>query len=540
MSVDNVATRSALAAVNSPSGKVVFLQESGREGIFEFMAGDFSAQVAADPLEGLYVASSSVPTTSGCWSRIWDGVHGQPEWFGAVPNNGSANCLPALEACVALCPVTLLKSKDYWIPGTWFIDRAYRTIKSEVNSDHYDTGNGARVICTNPAEDVIQIGPTSPPVGGVNSYTRNMKIEGIAALHSAGVNPPGAGQESNGVCGFRVQHVLFFEAVNLLSSENIIGFRCYGVIGSQFIRCAAFRSYDAIPTGEPDLFYGWYLQGSPSILAGGNASIYLDHCSATVGGGPALPGGSIGLYARGAFVDSFIRDFETVSLHIGVAIDGQDWHGASASTQVDFRLENPVLDTCTELGIQIVNTNDNCQIEVLNPYIGLLPGGTAGIRINQTGGQIRIDGGRMIGSGDAGALFISQTDGVTIDGSAVSNFGGLVCYVEYSRNCRLLPSINNRNNTATTAMYVRDTSNGYLAPIVKGKAGAFSQGIVLLSNDNHSITIDPTCVDTTCITGGASNKLRINGNSISVPRYYTPGGSAGAAGSGICVTGITT
>jgi hypothetical protein len=540
MAVDNVATRSALAAVPSPSGKVAFLQEAGREGVFEFLSGDFSARVAADTLQGLYVASSSVPAASGCWVRVWDGVNGQPEWFGAVPNSGTSNCLPALNACVSQCPVTQFRSNDYWITSTWVIDTPYRTIISEINSDHYNTGHGTRIICTDPAKDVIQIGPVSPPGGGASNYTRNIKIEGIAALHSAGVYPPGAGQASNGVCGFRVQYVLGLEAVNLMSAENIIGFRCYGVVSSQFIRCVAFRSFPAIVTGEQDLFYGWYLQGSPSILAGGNASIYLDHCSATVGGSPALPGGSVGLYAQGNFVDTFIRDFESSALGMGVLVDGQDWHGTSANTQVDFRLENPVLDTCTQFGILIVNTNDNCQIEILNPYVGLLPGGTAGIRINQTGGQIRVDGGRMIGSGDASALSISQTDGVEIDGCAVSNFGGIICYVEYSRNCRILPSINNRNNTTpSAALYVRDTSNGYFAPIIKGKANAFSQGI-FVQNTSNNITIDPTCVDTTAITGGAANKLIINGISITVPRYYTPSGAPGATGSGIYVTGITT
>ena len=542
MPVENVTTRAALAALAAPTGKTSFLAEDGREGLFEFRTGNFTSQVAADPLQGLFVASSVVAVSSGCWVRIWDEVYGRPEWFGAVTNSGTANCLPALEACVSLCPVTLLGSKDYWITSTWKIDQSYRTIKADVNSDSYNTGHGARIVCTDPSKDVVQIGPSVMPSGGTSTFTRNMKVEGFAVLHSAGVNPPAVGQEANGVCGFRVQYVLNLEADNLISSENIIGFRCYGIVASWFTKCNAFRSLNALSGSSPDLFFGWYLQGTPSILSGGggNASVYFDRCSVTVGNSPALPGGSIGFYAVGNFVDTFVRDFETSALRKGVVLDGQDWNGTGKTTQVDFLLENPVLDTCAQRGIEIINTNRSCQIEISNPYVALLPGGTAGMWINQTGGQIRIQGGRMIGYGDAPAIFISQTSGVEVDGCSISNYGGTVCYVEYSKNFRISPSINNQDYTSSSAaVYIRDSKFGHVAPSVKGKANAFPQGIYLLYANNDKIVIDPTLVDASCVSGGATNKLQINGTSIVSPGYYTSSGSAGAVGAGISVTGIT-
>lgn len=525
-----------MAAIASPAaGNTVYLTEMGREGLFECFSG---SSPAPDTLQGLYVPS----TTAGFyWARAWDGINGRPEWFGAIPNNGGVNCLPALQACFDLCPVTLLGSQDYWISSTWIINKAYRSVIAEVNSDQYDTGHGTRLICTDPSHDVMQIGPTSAPVGGIANFTRSMRVRGLAALHGAGVNPPAPGQETNGVCGFRVQYIIGLEAENLTAAENIIGFRCYGVVGSHFRSCSAFRSANAINTGNPDLFYGWYLQGCPPVLAGGNASIYLHACSATVGGSPALPGGAIGLYTTGNFVDTFIRDFETSALRKGIVVDGQDWNGTGQTTQVDFRLENPVLDTCSQIGIEIVNTNKSCQMEIINPYIGLLAGGTAGMRINQTGGQIRVQGGRMIGSGDAPAWFISQTDGVEVDGCAASGFGGSqVCYVEYSRNFRLLPSINSQYASATvSALYIRNSSLGYVAPSVKGRGSAFPQGIYLQQATNDSIVLDPTRVDSACLSGGANAKVLVNGVQLTAPGYYTTAGLSGIAGAGVQLTGIT-
>lgn len=534
--VSTVSSRAAMAALASPTaGTVVYLTEADREGLFECLSG---SSPALDALQGLYITST---TASFYWARAWDGINGRPEWFGATPNNGGADCLSALQACFDLCPVTLLGSKDYWISSTWIVDKAYRSIIAEVNSDQYDTGHGTRLICTNASQDVMQIGPSTVPAGGIANFTRSMKVSGLAVLHSAGVNPPPAGQETNGVCGFRVQYIIGLEAENLTAAENIIGFRCYGVVGSHFRSCSAFRSANAINTGNPDLFYGWYLQGSPPVLAGGNASIYFDSCSTTVGGSPALPGGSIGLYATGNFVDTFIRDFESSALRKGIVIDGQDWNGAGQTNQVDFRLENPVLDTCSQIGIEIVNTNKSCQMEIINPYIGLLAGGTAGMRLNQTGGQIRLQGGRMIGSGDAPAWFISQTDGVEIDGCAASGFGGnQICYVEYSKNFRLLPSINSQYSSASvSALYVRNSSIGYVAPAIKGQNNAFPQGIYLQQTTNSSIVIDPTRIDSACLVGGANAKVIANGLQLTSPGYYATTGLSGVAGAGIQLTGIT-
>ena len=80
------ATRAAMAIAGmiANDGDDVYLAEGSRRGKFIFHAGDWSAEVANDPLQGVYVASSADATgAAGAWVRAHDGVLA-PEMFGAT------------------------------------------------------------------------------------------------------------------------------------------------------------------------------------------------------------------------------------------------------------------------------------------------------------------------------------------------------------------------------------------------------------------------------------------------------------------------
>lgn len=67
---NEVAMRAELKALSVSSAKTAYLTEEGREGQFIWRAGDFSAEVAADTDEGIYIAPDSAPTgASGAWVR---------------------------------------------------------------------------------------------------------------------------------------------------------------------------------------------------------------------------------------------------------------------------------------------------------------------------------------------------------------------------------------------------------------------------------------------------------------------------------------
>lgn len=83
-----VATRAGMAAVKvlGPS-QALFLSESGRSGMFVWAVGDFAARVAADPLQGYYVESASVPSTSGAWVR--DSTFVTPQMYGGTTQSAT-------------------------------------------------------------------------------------------------------------------------------------------------------------------------------------------------------------------------------------------------------------------------------------------------------------------------------------------------------------------------------------------------------------------------------------------------------------------
>ncbi|MGN7750559.1 hypothetical protein [Sinorhizobium sp. 22678] len=90
-----VETRTELKALDTGKDLVAILMESGREGIFHWKAGDYSAQIAADTQEGVYVKASAVAAASGAWVRQIEDVL-KLEWFGAL--GGSTDDHTAIQA----------------------------------------------------------------------------------------------------------------------------------------------------------------------------------------------------------------------------------------------------------------------------------------------------------------------------------------------------------------------------------------------------------------------------------------------------------
>lgn len=75
----------------------------GGGGTFEWMSGNQSTNVTADPQSGMWVAPASDATgASGAWARVFSMWHGvDPEWFGAVRDSGGAfDSKPAIQAAI--------------------------------------------------------------------------------------------------------------------------------------------------------------------------------------------------------------------------------------------------------------------------------------------------------------------------------------------------------------------------------------------------------------------------------------------------------
>lgn len=100
--VKAVSTRTALKALPTASNTLAQLTEAGREGLFRFVAGNFSALVSADVAEGIFIKADDTATSAGAWVRVYSGEV-DARWFGVSTTNSAAvNTTAANNAVAAL------------------------------------------------------------------------------------------------------------------------------------------------------------------------------------------------------------------------------------------------------------------------------------------------------------------------------------------------------------------------------------------------------------------------------------------------------
>ncbi|MGY3607682.1 MULTISPECIES: glycosyl hydrolase family 28-related protein [unclassified Bradyrhizobium] len=106
VAISAAADRVALKALNTTNTKTALMREAGREGLFVFKSGDFSAQVAADTKEGIHIKADGIAATAGAWVRVrTDGVY-NVKWFGSKGDNAT-NDSAAIQAAIDLCQTNL-------------------------------------------------------------------------------------------------------------------------------------------------------------------------------------------------------------------------------------------------------------------------------------------------------------------------------------------------------------------------------------------------------------------------------------------------
>lgn len=97
------ATRAVMKDV-STNAAAILLTEANRAGRFLWTTGDFSAQIAADTAEGIYIKSNLAAATVGAWVRedadVWN-----PWWFGCKASFTAAANVAALTAMLATAAV---------------------------------------------------------------------------------------------------------------------------------------------------------------------------------------------------------------------------------------------------------------------------------------------------------------------------------------------------------------------------------------------------------------------------------------------------
>lgn len=520
-------TKLLLAAVGPKVGKVAFVQDSGCEGHFICRAGT----APSDPQQGIYIPSS---TSNFYWERIWDGVHGRPEWFGAVTGNSAINNRTAFGACLALCPVMVLSSKDYWISGLWKINQPYRVIRAGAFGDGYNTGTGARILSTNTSEGVVQIGPDSAP-GSMSSYLRNVVIQNVTFGHGSSLTAPGVGSESNAVKTVRLQYVLNCRLDRVSAWEPLIGFSFYGAVRSFAIDCKVLRT--SAHGGTGDFCRAFWPVGSPAIAAGGNPSLFIVDCAAEFSN--ALSITKQGVYADGEFADLFIDRFETSAATNGIAINGS---GSGNYGRVDLHIRDAVLDQCSGAAIDVQGLNAAAIVTINGGYFQAKSTATAVIWLRGGNGRVSVGGGAQLLSGETGSaigLYVNGQPNVSVDNTVSI----IDCPTPFtvdgsSSNGQFAAFINNPivGDGTRYAVSLSGQSRWRLSPTIEGKNNAFAQAVFLIGSSNTDVVLDATCVRAGVTSG---NKILINSSAITSPGYYTSSGSSGTSGQGIQVTGIT-
>lgn len=142
-------SRVLLAAADPVLG-LVALDEARRYGLFAFHAGNFAAQVAADPLQGVYVAPVADATgASGCWVRQGADEQLAVTWFGALMDFNTGTLTgsddgPAFHAALKLVEFRV-SGRIVWPPGNGYVNTRAESITASTQIDVEVVGAGERV-----------------------------------------------------------------------------------------------------------------------------------------------------------------------------------------------------------------------------------------------------------------------------------------------------------------------------------------------------------------------------------------------------------
>lgn len=485
-------TQQTMAEASVSVGSLVYLSEPGREGLFRCEAG---RPPSADPLHGLYV-----PATEGRYfARLWDERCGRPEWFGARTNDGRADCADAIEACVALCPVTELAQADYFIRRTIVIDRSWRTVRG-IGRYGNDQGQGTRIILQGTAPgihdtDLLILGSLRKPSGSSDGYPTGIHLSDFTLIRDGASAPHASGDLRRYPTGLRASYVNHCTAARISSLESSVGFYVGGTVYTKVDDCLAQRLRPGRGAGK-DLAAGYFLDGTPQFgFAGGNASIYLRRCLAV--GQHSSHVQPAGLVAEGAFVDSFIDQFESARIDTGMRFSANGARGVGQT--VDLHVRNCVLDGCGATGIELDLTGTQAaSVEIVDPYIYASGGGgAAGIVVRDGGGLTTVTGGQVHGDFHEGSLLLRNTRGVRVQGLKIHN-GSRPVMVRDSGALQLEPQIGNMaRKTQNFAVTCLGMYRSLVRPMVIGTPGALGGGVSLDTGCNYS-SVDTSAVDPGC------------------------------------------
>ncbi|RSV50392.1 hypothetical protein CA233_06520 [Sphingomonas sp. ABOLD] len=519
------AGRAALAALDPRTQRAVFLDEEGRSGWFTPEKGP----APEDPLQGLYVAAQA---NGYHWRRVWDGVHGRPEWFGAVLNDPSkaATTRAAIQACLDSCPSTQLSGGAYFVDGTLTILRNGTKLHGVAHTQTDETGNDARrttqIVCTSPTAAILRVGADARARPG--SLTEAVTLADFSVNRSVGPFTPKAGIE--GAIGIELRWIVNCHFVRVFSINSARGWFCYGTVENYLSHCGALRDKPGTNPAN-DVFVGFHLDYSaPSGFNGGNASLYIDRCRCFPLTGRSTPPltASYGIYLDKGWVDLWIDGFES-----GAGIEWGIYGIGTGVATKDFKTEdlfirNCVLDPGGAGCIRLADAGVQTQVHIIGNYLAPSGSGT-GIVLEQVRGSVTIANNQFV------VAAAGTATGVAVNGGTMTRLSGnsylnlrqpIVCNSAFGISIEdTIQSV--RPNGDYPAVGLRgNTRSGFVRCMVGGREKAYTAG-VLVDGSVSDVEVNASAIQEPVVAPGG----RIQHGGITVR-------SPGPFGAGCLASGI--
>ncbi|MDB5714303.1 MAG: hypothetical protein JWO15_1700 [Sphingomonadales bacterium] len=560
--------RSMLATLEVADGKRVGIVGDPSE--WEWQAGDFTGRIASDPLHGVYQPHATVSAMIGCWARLWDGTHGRPEWFGAVVNNPAIDNVAAIQACINLCPTSLMGVGRYYIgDGS---SRVGSNLLSITTSGRRLIGAGATqsgaasctelVIRSASATGIVISGkPTAQPSSAIpGTWIEGVVIKDFTIRREVADfplgNPPSG--TNNSPCGYKLLFAMSCVIENIYTMENTIGGYLGGTVACLLKNNRHLRYSPGTVPGN-DFFYGFYQDNSyPAPFNSGNASVYY------IGGGAfsneAARGGyqyvsssgiltnysrngkyfsSAGIQSNQGFTDTYIIGYETANCGYGAKMVGRQTRTPDYHTE-DLMISQCVFDGCRWDAVHLMNCGPATAVQVVNNYL------MASNATEPTSSCVRLEN-------CSGAIVVSNNQGIATPGNSATGLrtsasSGFVSskniwtdlahpvLIEGSTAFRVEDRINvAKVAPADAAVEIIGSVRGIVDCDIASSVNTLTigAGVKLTGASNSHIEVRGSGIHTPNITGGATNKLLANGSQITAAGSFSAGAGVNCLYSGI-------
>jgi hypothetical protein len=489
-----VGSRTALKALNTATITTAVLTEAGREGTFNFRSGDYSALVAADTQEGVFVKATAVASSSGAWVREVD-ASVKANWFGVV-GDGTTDDTSALQGAITVAE--LLGRTLQYGDGNFKITTALSTAKS------------IRHLGTGPLTSVIK------PAGTITAFSH----DGAQAPTFESLGVDYASAASSGTAGFNITstsgeagyfHAWNVRVHNAYDAFNFVKASQWVVDGCEIIDSvqAGFfiQNTNNVDSGDStivnNLIYNPTATGSTNGIiwrsSGGlricnnkinnfQYGIQVQLASGATTGDILITGNSIEAVGfSGVAAGIQVERLGTTGTLHSVLINGNQLNGWATGIQVPLDATGPWLTELTITG---------------NDIYGNAGAAASGIIVHSTTGFAIV--GNTLRSGAAGSTPIT-TGSSAADGMIAANSK------TGSWNANSISSSNTKVIDSTTITGALGANDNRLLR-ADGTGGTAAQGSAVTVDDSGNVSGVGTLGTTGVVTVGASSGGTYNGN----------------------------